>query len=86
MDFSAQMDCPICNYSVSPIILRPLRYTICGACYEGARSLTALINKLHNNNNNDNGTSKLNHLTPSPQSSNYKVCMSYIEFLYVSEY
>ncbi|WOG94151.1 hypothetical protein DCAR_0313444 [Daucus carota subsp. sativus] len=63
------MDCPICNYSVSPIILRPLRYTICGACYEGARSLIALINKLHNGNN-DKGTSKANHVISSYQSSN----------------
>lgn len=75
MDFSSQMDCPICNYSVSPIILRPLRYTICGACYEGARSLIALINKLHNSNN-DKGTSKANHVISSYQSSN-KVCNRY---------
>jgi hypothetical protein len=29
-----------------PVILRPPRNTICGACYEGARSIINLINKL----------------------------------------
>ncbi|KAM7491866.1 hypothetical protein LguiA_034787 [Lonicera macranthoides] len=42
------MDCPLCNLSWSPIILRPLRYTICGACYEGARSVISFTNKLQN--------------------------------------
>jgi speckle-type POZ protein len=29
-----------------PVQLRPPRNTICGACYEGARSLISFINKL----------------------------------------
>ncbi|KAK3003178.1 hypothetical protein RJ639_018076 [Escallonia herrerae] len=40
------MDCPICNIGASPTILRPLRYTICGSCYEGARSIVTLMSKL----------------------------------------
>lgn len=43
-----------------PFILRPPRNTICAACYEGARSLIALVNKFdgdYNNNNNNNGKS-----------------------------
>lgn len=38
------MDCSICTSM--PVILRPPRNTICGACYEGARSIISLINKL----------------------------------------
>ena len=38
------MDCSICTSM--PVILRPPRNTICGACYEGARSIINLINKL----------------------------------------
>ncbi|KAK6156025.1 hypothetical protein DH2020_010273 [Rehmannia glutinosa] len=41
------MDCSIC--SALPYILRPPRNTICGACYEGARSILNLTNKLDNN-------------------------------------
>ncbi|GMH19338.1 hypothetical protein Nepgr_021179 [Nepenthes gracilis] len=37
------MDCSIC--SNMPFILRPPRNTICAACFEGARSVIALINK-----------------------------------------
>ncbi|KAG5558096.1 hypothetical protein RHGRI_008117 [Rhododendron griersonianum] len=40
------MDCSICT--TLPFILRPPRNTICPACYEGARSLIALTNKLDN--------------------------------------
>ncbi|KAK4433401.1 BTB/POZ domain-containing protein [Sesamum alatum] len=38
------MDCSIC--SAMPYILRPPRNTICGACYEGARTIITLTNKL----------------------------------------
>ncbi|XP_057979420.1 BTB/POZ domain-containing protein At3g56230-like [Malania oleifera] len=37
------MDCCIC--SAVPMILRPPRNTICGACHEAARSLIAFVNK-----------------------------------------
>lgn len=40
------MDCSIC--STMPYILRPPRNTICVACYEGARSIITLTNKLEN--------------------------------------
>ncbi|KAL2526733.1 BTB/POZ domain-containing protein [Abeliophyllum distichum] len=40
------MDCSIC--SAMPYILRPPRNTICGACYEGARSIITFTNKLDN--------------------------------------
>uniref|UniRef100_A0A5B6YHD9 BTB domain-containing protein n=1 Tax=Davidia involucrata TaxID=16924 RepID=A0A5B6YHD9_DAVIN len=42
------MDCSIC--SAMPFILRPPRNTICGACYEGARSIITLTNKLDGDN------------------------------------
>ncbi|KAL7107502.1 hypothetical protein ACP275_06G058500 [Erythranthe tilingii] len=38
------MDCSIC--SAMPYILRPPRNTICGACYEGARTIIALTSKI----------------------------------------
>ncbi|XP_022993732.1 BTB/POZ domain-containing protein At3g56230 [Cucurbita maxima] len=38
------MDCSIC--SSLPVILRPPRNTICGSCYDGAKCLINLINKL----------------------------------------
>ncbi|XP_061995544.1 BTB/POZ domain-containing protein At3g56230 isoform X1 [Rosa rugosa] len=38
------MDCSVCTSM--PAQLRPPRNTICGACYEGARSLISFINKL----------------------------------------
>lgn len=38
------MDCSVCTSM--PVQLRPPRNTICGACYEGARSLISFINKL----------------------------------------
>ncbi|XP_073315083.1 BTB/POZ domain-containing protein At3g56230-like [Primulina huaijiensis] len=37
------MDCSIC--SAMPYILRPPRNTICGACYEGVRTIITLTNK-----------------------------------------
>ncbi|XP_010554701.1 PREDICTED: BTB/POZ domain-containing protein At3g56230 [Tarenaya hassleriana] len=42
------MDCSICTKM--PAILRPPRNTICGSCYEGARSIIMLLNKLENSN------------------------------------
>lgn len=41
------MDCSIC--SAMPYILRPPRNTICGACYEGARTIITLTNKVLDN-------------------------------------
>ncbi|CAF2058957.1 unnamed protein product [Brassica napus] len=38
------MDCSICT--TKPSILRPPRNTICGSCYEGARTTIALLKKL----------------------------------------
>ncbi|CAH2063984.1 unnamed protein product [Thlaspi arvense] len=38
------MDCSICT--TMPSILRPPRNTICGSCYEGARTTIALLKKL----------------------------------------
>ncbi|XP_059625319.1 BTB/POZ domain-containing protein At3g56230-like [Cornus florida] len=43
------MDCSIC--SAMPFILRPPRNTICGACYEAARSLITFTNKLEGGDN-----------------------------------
>ncbi|XP_073021589.1 BTB/POZ domain-containing protein At3g56230 isoform X2 [Primulina eburnea] len=45
------MDCSIC--SALPYILRPPRNTICGACYEGARSIITLTNKLDGEKGSD---------------------------------
>ncbi|KAK7281068.1 hypothetical protein RIF29_08733 [Crotalaria pallida] len=38
------MDCCVCT--TMPLILRPPRNTICGACYEGARSIISMMNTL----------------------------------------
>ncbi|XP_017406205.1 BTB/POZ domain-containing protein At3g56230-like [Vigna angularis] len=35
------MDCCVCT--TMPLILRPLRNTICGACYEGVRSIINMM-------------------------------------------
>jgi hypothetical protein len=40
------MDCCLCSSIVS--IFRPLRNTICASCYEGAKCILALTNKLDN--------------------------------------
>ncbi|KAL3837801.1 hypothetical protein ACJIZ3_022392 [Penstemon smallii] len=47
------MDCSIC--SAMPYILRPPRNTICGACYEGARTIINFTNKI----DIEKGTDKL---------------------------
>ncbi|KAA8539511.1 hypothetical protein F0562_026203 [Nyssa sinensis] len=49
------MDCSIC--SGMPFILRPPRNTICGACYEGARSIITLTNKLDGDKGVDRSSS-----------------------------
>lgn len=36
------MDCCVCT--TMPLILRPPRNTICGACYEGVRSIINMMN------------------------------------------
>ncbi|KAI3458435.1 hypothetical protein Pfo_015098 [Paulownia fortunei] len=51
------MDCSIC--SAMPYILRPPRNTICGACYEGARSIITLTNKLDNDKGSDKPSNNL---------------------------
>lgn len=38
------MDCCVCT--TMPLILRPPRNTICGACYEGVRSIINMMNGL----------------------------------------
>ncbi|CAL0320350.1 unnamed protein product [Lupinus luteus] len=38
------MDCCVCT--TMPLILRPPRNTICGACYEGARNMINMMNNL----------------------------------------
>ncbi|XP_057739486.1 BTB/POZ domain-containing protein At3g56230-like [Arachis stenosperma] len=56
------MDCCVCTSM--PLILRPPRNSICGACYEGARTIINMINNLEtektkqntNPNNNNNGS------------------------------
>ncbi|XP_023549750.1 BTB/POZ domain-containing protein At3g56230 isoform X2 [Cucurbita pepo subsp. pepo] len=57
------MDCSIC--SSLPVILRPPRNTICGSCYDGAKCLINLINKLQSdkpaNKAKNNWNSKINN-------------------------
>ncbi|KAJ9160440.1 hypothetical protein P3X46_025841 [Hevea brasiliensis] len=48
------MDCSIC--SSMPSILRPPRNTICGSCYDGAKTVITLMNKFEN----DKGSDKAN--------------------------
>ncbi|KAK9283810.1 hypothetical protein L1049_012064 [Liquidambar formosana] len=57
------MDCSVC--SAVPFILRPPRNTICAACYEGARSIINLINKLEN----EKGFDKSSNSFVSPPNS-----------------
>ncbi|KAK6135731.1 hypothetical protein DH2020_030511 [Rehmannia glutinosa] len=57
------------DYDALPYILRPPRNTICGACYEGARSILNLTNKL---DNNDKGSDKQSN-NPSSSSNSAKV-------------
>ncbi|XP_073131151.1 BTB/POZ domain-containing protein At3g56230-like isoform X1 [Henckelia pumila] len=54
------MDCSIC--SAMPYILRPPRNTICGACYEGARSIITLTNK----HDGEKGSDKTGNTSVSP--------------------
>lgn len=51
------MDCSIC--CSMPLILRPPRNTICGACYEGAKSVITLMNKLESDETADKATNSL---------------------------
>ncbi|KAI4306920.1 hypothetical protein L6164_030160 [Bauhinia variegata] len=46
------MDCSVCT--TMPLILRPPRNTICGACYEAARSIINMMNKLETQKAIDN--------------------------------
>ncbi|PIN13345.1 hypothetical protein CDL12_14030 [Handroanthus impetiginosus] len=59
------MDCSIC--SAMPYILRPPRNTICAACYEGARTIITLTNKLENEKGPDKPA---NNLVSSSNSAN----------------
>ncbi|KAL3630535.1 hypothetical protein CASFOL_023519 [Castilleja foliolosa] len=58
------MDCCIC--SALPYILRPPRNTICGACYEGARSIITLTNKFDTEKGSDY---KATHISASSSNS-----------------
>ncbi|KZV51933.1 BTB/POZ domain-containing protein-like [Dorcoceras hygrometricum] len=58
------MDCSIC--SAMPSLFRPPRNTICGACYEGARTIITLTNKLDGEKGSDktgNTSSSLSNMT-----------------------
>ncbi|XP_019416862.1 PREDICTED: BTB/POZ domain-containing protein At3g56230 isoform X2 [Lupinus angustifolius] len=64
------MDCCVCT--TMPLILRPPRNTICGACYEGARNMINMMNNLQSekakakaitNNTNTSQPSKPNTKT-----------------------
>ncbi|KAI8564340.1 hypothetical protein RHMOL_Rhmol03G0173200 [Rhododendron molle] len=70
------MDCSICT--TLPFILRPPRNTICPACYEGARSLIALTNKLDNIDKgaDKSSTNSSSTTVSSPKSS--KVCFVFL--------
>ncbi|GAA0147306.1 hypothetical protein Leryth_007599 [Lithospermum erythrorhizon] len=62
------MDCSIC--SAMPFILRPPRNTICGACYEGARSIINFTNKIDNENKSSEKSN--NNISSSPVISSNK--------------
>ncbi|XP_065871651.1 BTB/POZ domain-containing protein At3g56230 [Euphorbia lathyris] len=57
------MDCSIC--SSMPTILRPPRNTICGSCFEGAKTVISLVKELET----DRGNEVIN-LVSLPNSSN----------------
>ncbi|XP_022744126.1 BTB/POZ domain-containing protein At3g56230-like [Durio zibethinus] len=69
------MDCSIC--SSMPFILRPPRNTICGACYEGARNVITLMNKLENYHSK--GTDKAGNI---PGSSSPNSCKASSVFMF----
>ncbi|XAR66004.1 hypothetical protein NMG60_11012039 [Bertholletia excelsa] len=58
------MDCSICT--TMPFILRPPRNTICAACFDGARCLITLTNKLEQEKGVDRSS---NSAVSSPNSS-----------------
>ncbi|CAL9246179.1 unnamed protein product [Arabidopsis halleri] len=64
------MDCSICT--TMPSILRPPRNTICGSCYEGARTTIALLKKLegpkedHEKSNHKSTVNNGSSLSSSP--------------------
>lgn len=87
------MDCPLCNLSWSPILLRPLRYTICGACYEGARSVISFINKLQNYHEGGGGDNKsvnssFNVSPQNPSKASFRIISSQrsISYTYIYIY
>ncbi|KAF8102037.1 hypothetical protein N665_0201s0327 [Sinapis alba] len=55
------MDCSICT--TMPSILRPPRNTICGSCYEGARTIIALLKKLECSNEDRDDHVKLTDMS-----------------------
>ena len=71
----SKMDCSIC--SSMPFILRPPRNTICGACYEGARNVITLMNKLENNHGK--GADKAGNI---PVASSPNSCKASSAFLF----
>ncbi|KAK4480672.1 hypothetical protein RD792_013750 [Penstemon davidsonii] len=70
------MDCSIC--SAMPYILRPPRNTICGACYEGARTIINFTNKI----DIEKGTDKpSNNLISSTNSTKVRLSNAYLSFV-----
>ncbi|KAG6750944.1 hypothetical protein POTOM_045459 [Populus tomentosa] len=77
------MDCSIC--SSMPLILRPPRNTICGACYEGAKSVITLMNKLESDETADKATNSLpSSPNPCKASSAFLLATIYNQWLRVS--
>ncbi|KAL0557033.1 hypothetical protein IC582_005551 [Cucumis melo] len=70
------MDCSIC--SSLPVILRPPRNTICGSCYDGAKCVINLINKLQNDRKptNDN-VSPVSQIGSSCKASSFFFSISF---------
>lgn len=77
------MDCSVCT--TMPLILRPPRNTICGACYEGARTILNMMNKLESDKTMDNP----NHSLPSPSHNSSKASSwssSHLYMLYTTNF
>lgn len=68
------MDCSIC--SAMPFIPRPPRNTICGACYEGARTIITLTNR-NDHSDNTKGTDNKTVTGLSASSSNPSIKVSF---------
>ncbi|KAJ4843756.1 hypothetical protein Tsubulata_047049, partial [Turnera subulata] len=70
------MDCSIC--STMPFILRPPRNTICGSCYESAKTVISLMNRAESDKAVDKVNTSVSNSAPnSCKASSTSICCWY---------